>query len=189
MHISGGTGCSRLLRSIQYIFAWRRCSRFLMQMGRSFSFVNPSGTLARYSGKLVTRCVHVGLITTKLVLALYEQEVEQHNSQPSYQTLKTTVERCLDQKIRARNFEARNERIEERQRKAKGNQSALNGSKENDENKGGKSTRSSSPAPEPQTKNDETNSSKGESLRGQSPVIHGILPCVRITNRIGLQSW
>ena len=48
----------------------------------------------------------------KTVLALYEQEIDQHNSQPNYQKLKTMVRRCVDQKIRARNVEARNERIE-----------------------------------------------------------------------------
>ena len=42
-----------------------------------------------------------------VVLALHEQEIEQHLSQPSYQMLKTVVKRCKDQKIRARNFEAR----------------------------------------------------------------------------------
>ena len=40
----------------------------------------------------------------KTVLALYEQEIEQHNSQPNYQKLKTMVKRCMEQKIRARNF-------------------------------------------------------------------------------------
>ena len=43
----------------------------------------------------------------KTVLALNEQETEQHHSQPSHQKLKTMVKRCTDQKIRARNFEAR----------------------------------------------------------------------------------
>ena len=48
----------------------------------------------------------------KTVLALYEREIERHNLQPNYQELKTMVKRCMDQKIRARNFEGRNERIE-----------------------------------------------------------------------------
>ena len=48
----------------------------------------------------------------KTVPALYEQYIEQHNSQPPYQKLTTMVKRCSDQKTRARNFEARNERIE-----------------------------------------------------------------------------
>ena len=43
---------------------------------------------------------------------LYEQEIEQYLSQPNCQKLKTMVKRCIDQKIRARNFEARNDRIE-----------------------------------------------------------------------------
>ena len=48
----------------------------------------------------------------KTVLTFFQQEIEQHNLQPSYQKLKTMVKRCMDQKIRARNFEARNERYE-----------------------------------------------------------------------------
>ena len=48
----------------------------------------------------------------KAVLAIFEQGIEQHDSQPSYQKLRTMVKRCLDQKIRARNVEARHQRIE-----------------------------------------------------------------------------
>ena len=48
----------------------------------------------------------------KTVLVTHEQDIEQHNSQPSYQKLRTMVKRCSDQNIRIRNFEARNERIE-----------------------------------------------------------------------------
>ena len=44
----------------------------------------------------------------KTVLAIFEQEINQHISQPYHQKLK----RCMDQKTRARNIEARNERIE-----------------------------------------------------------------------------
>ena len=50
----------------------------------------------------------------KTVLATYEQEIHQHLSQPNYQFLKTMVKRCMDPKIKARNFEAGNERIEPR---------------------------------------------------------------------------
>ena len=45
----------------------------------------------------------------KPVLAIHEQDIEQHKSQPSYQKLRTIVKRCLDQKISARNVEARHE--------------------------------------------------------------------------------
>ena len=45
-------------------------------------------------------------------LVMDKQEIEQHLSQANDQKLKTMVKRCMDQKIRARNFEARNERIE-----------------------------------------------------------------------------
>ena len=46
----------------------------------------------------------------KTVWALYEQDVEQKNAHPSYQRLKTMVQKFLDQKMRARNLDARNER-------------------------------------------------------------------------------
>ena len=48
----------------------------------------------------------------KTVLAMYEQEINQDPSKPSYQKLKTMVKRHRHQKIRTRNFQARNERIE-----------------------------------------------------------------------------
>ena len=43
-------------------------------------------------------------------LALYDQDINQKNMTPSYQRLKTMTKKFLDQKMRARNFEARNER-------------------------------------------------------------------------------
>ena len=46
----------------------------------------------------------------KTELAWYEQDVDQKNMPPSYQSLKTIVKKFLDQKMRARSFEARNER-------------------------------------------------------------------------------
>ena len=55
---------------------------------------------------------YVILINSKNVWALYEQENEKHNSKLTYQKLKTMVKKCMYQKIRARNFEARNDRIE-----------------------------------------------------------------------------
>ena len=42
----------------------------------------------------------------KTVLALCEQDIEQKNTQPNYHKLKTTVKKFLDQKMRARPFEA-----------------------------------------------------------------------------------
>ena len=39
-------------------------------------------------------------------------EIPQKISKPDYQKLKTMVKRCIDQKLRLRNFDARNERIE-----------------------------------------------------------------------------
>ena len=50
----------------------------------------------------------------KTELELYELGIHQKISKPDYQKLKTMVKRSIDQKIRARNFEARNERIETR---------------------------------------------------------------------------
>ena len=43
------------------------------------------------------------------VLAFYEQEIHQDRTKPSYQKLKTMEKRQKDQKIRIRNFQARNE--------------------------------------------------------------------------------
>ena len=48
----------------------------------------------------------------KNVLELYELEIHQKVSKPDYQKLKTMVKRSIDQKIRSRNIEARNEWIE-----------------------------------------------------------------------------
>ena len=48
----------------------------------------------------------------KTVLVLYEFEIHQKISKPDYQKLNSMVKRGIDQKIRSRNFEARNERIE-----------------------------------------------------------------------------
>ena len=48
----------------------------------------------------------------KTVLELYDMENRQKISMPDYQKLKTMVKRSTDQKLRLRNFDARNERIE-----------------------------------------------------------------------------
>ena len=48
----------------------------------------------------------------KTVLELYDLEIHQKISKPDYQTLKTMVKRSIDQKLRLRNFDARNEKIE-----------------------------------------------------------------------------
>ena len=44
------------------------------------------------------------------VLAMYDMELLQHESKPSYQRSGTMVKNVLDQKSKARNFVARNER-------------------------------------------------------------------------------
>ena len=48
----------------------------------------------------------------KTVLELYDMEIHQKISVPDYQNMKTMVKRSIDQKLRLRNFDARNERIE-----------------------------------------------------------------------------
>ena len=48
----------------------------------------------------------------KIVLELYDMEIHQNTLVPNYQKLKTMVKRCIDQKIRSRNFAARHGRIE-----------------------------------------------------------------------------
>ena len=48
------------------------------------------------------------------VLAMYEQEIDQHRAMPSYQRFKTMVKRHIDQTIRTRNIRVRSERIETR---------------------------------------------------------------------------
>ena len=46
------------------------------------------------------------------VLELYDMEIHQKISMPNYRKLKTMVRRSIDQKLRLRNFDVRNERIE-----------------------------------------------------------------------------
>ena len=48
----------------------------------------------------------------KTVLELYDMEIHQKISMPNYEKLKTMVKRGIDQKLRLRNFDVRNERIE-----------------------------------------------------------------------------
>ena len=51
-------------------------------------------------------------VQLQTVLAMYEQEMDQNRSMPSYQKFKTMIGRHKDQMIRTRNFKARNERVE-----------------------------------------------------------------------------
>ena len=48
----------------------------------------------------------------KTVLELYDMEIHQKVAVPNFQKLKTMVKRCIDQKLRLRNFDARHGRIE-----------------------------------------------------------------------------
>ena len=48
----------------------------------------------------------------KTVLELYDMEIRQKISRPACRKLKTMVNRSIDQKLRSRKFDARNERIE-----------------------------------------------------------------------------
>ena len=107
----------------------------------------------------------------KTGLAMDEQEIEQHRSQPNYQKFTTMVKRCMDQKIRVRNFEGRNERIEREQGECyqweeqgqctRGDDCSFR----HDGNKRGNATQSSSPTPKPQTQSDGKNLGK-EKLSG-----------------------
>ena len=70
----------------------------------------------------------------RTVLAVYEQEVNQDRSKPSYQKLKTMVRRHVDQMIRTRSFKVRNGRIGAGsigEDSEKGRMSALTGHQEN----------------------------------------------------------
>ena len=48
----------------------------------------------------------------KSVFELYDMEIHQKISMPCYRKLKTMVKKNIDQKLRLRNFDARNENIE-----------------------------------------------------------------------------
>ena len=48
----------------------------------------------------------------KTVLELYDMEIHQKKSKPNYQKMKTMVKRGIDQKLRLRNIDARNDGIE-----------------------------------------------------------------------------
>ena len=48
----------------------------------------------------------------KNILELYDMEIHRKISEPDYQKLKTMVKRSIDQKLRLRNFDARNEKNE-----------------------------------------------------------------------------
>ena len=72
-------------------------------------------------------------VQLKTVLTLYEQDIEQNSMPPSYQKLKTMVKKFLDQKMRASNIEARNERTATgppAKSKSKGKSVALKGNRE-----------------------------------------------------------
>ena len=66
----------------------------------------------RFSGKFVSDAYTRVWSTQKIVLEFQEQDIEQHYSQTSCQKLKIMMKRCLDQKIRVRNCEVRNEIID-----------------------------------------------------------------------------
>ena len=53
----------------------------------------------------------MSLINSKTVLELHDMEIHQI-SKPDYQMLKTMVKRSIDPKLRFRNSDARNDRIE-----------------------------------------------------------------------------
>ena len=58
------------------------------------------------------RCECESLVNSKQYLAMCEQEINKDRSRPSFQKLETMAKRHIDQKIRKRNIQARNERVE-----------------------------------------------------------------------------
>ena len=76
----------------------------LIYVGRSLA-INQSGAINILEGLYKMRIGESDQLETEV--AMDEQEIEQQNAQPSYQKLRTTVKRCLDQRKRAQNFEAR----------------------------------------------------------------------------------
>ena len=92
-------------------------------MATIFKILTPDGTrFVRSTGGVPNDCILGSLYKMRIresdklqtVLAVYEQEINQDRSRPSFQKLQTMVKRHIDQKIRTRNFQARNERIETR---------------------------------------------------------------------------
>ena len=73
-------------------------------------FYYPNKCLKTKSLGSCTGLGYVILSFSKTVLGSYDQENEQKGLEPNYQKLKTMVKKFLDQKVRIRNFEARNER-------------------------------------------------------------------------------
>ena len=125
----------------------------------------------------------------KTMLEFYDMEIHQKISKPDYQKLKTMEKRSIDQKLRLRNFDARNERIEtgavvtnrrrrrgvERgqgecyQWKAKGQCSRGDKCRfRHDEEKRAKPTPKTAPPYESPTKRG-SSASRKRNLRGQSP--------------------
>ena len=72
-------------------------------------------------------------VQLQTVLSMYEQEIHQDRSRPSYQQLKTVVRKHIDQMIRTRSFKVRNQRIGTGVlvKSQEGKMSALGGGKEN----------------------------------------------------------
>ena len=100
----------------------------------------------------------------KTVLAVYDQDIIQKDMPPSFKRLKTIV---LEQKVRARNFNARNARTVTETPAQCTNSDACNF--RHDCSKRGASARSSSLTSKPQTNNDGKSSSKGKPSRGCGP--------------------
>ena len=126
----------------------------------------------------------------KTVFEFYDLEIHQKISKPDYQKLKTMVKRSIDQKLRLRNFDARNERIETGAvvtvRRGESDVERGNGicyqwnaegqcsrgdscSFRHDEDKRAKPTPTSAPPSEPPTEKDGGNTSRSKSLTDSSP--------------------
>ena len=125
----------------------------------------------------------------KTVLELYNMEIHQKKAGPDYHRLKTMVKRSVEQKLRMKNFEARNgnfetsavvknQRAEQREQRSLGDcwQWKANGqcskgdncSFRHDMKKRAKSTQPN-PCPRSSTQQNVKNASRTRSSRGRSP--------------------
>ena len=152
--------------------------------------VDPRSTFGQYSEEHF-QDANTGVLQLRTILASYEQDVEQKNT-PKLPEAENHGEKILDPKMRARSFEARNERtvtgtpaksrstgksvsVERKQGdcchlKAKGKCTKGDAcSVRHNESKRERITSFSSPTPKWQTNNDVNNSSKGTPPRGSSP--------------------
>ena len=91
--------------------SWCQLSGIRYEMGRS-SNIDDKKSIRWNPGKSVQIEDTWVWSTQRNVLELHDMEIHQNISVPNYQKLKTMVKRCVDQKLRLRNFHARYGRLE-----------------------------------------------------------------------------